>query len=118
MLEFMSRLEQIRDTLRGGAGKAADVLAQVREAVAAAEQFLRNAEAGVGFGAAAVGDQAGRLDEIAVEFHALAAGPRAKGRPKKAAAVEGEAKLTPDQVVAVAMLAAQLIKLIRERRKK
>lgn len=112
MFEFVSRLERIRDTLKTGAGKAADVLGQVKEAVGAAETSLREVEGGKVFAASPVNEE--KLDALATEFHAIAAGPK----KTPAAEAGADARLDPGTATLIALIVSELIKLIRERRRK
>lgn len=114
MFELLERLTTLKDAVRQGSGRVAEVLAKVEAVVAEARRLAEDVEAGKVFAAAP--DQHHRLFELQADFEACC--DEATGTPpvSVAAGPEPVNAMPPGFWIAVARLAAEIIRNVRERR--
>lgn len=109
MFDFLSKLEQVRDTLKIGAGRAADVARQGADLLQSAESFLRDVEGGKFFAPSPVQEE--KLATLEGEFQRLADRKQPKGATQANAA-----GLSPELTSILVQIALALIGEWRKRR--
>lgn len=107
---MFDKLVQLRDTLRTGAGKLADVVGKGKDALAELEGLLRAVEAGEVF--ALTGQQDAELHDLRLDFESIADDDALPG-----VTVTAPTAIPPGLAALIAQLAAELIKVWLEKRK-
>lgn len=108
---MFDKLVQLRDTLRTGAGKLADVVGKGKDALAELEGLLRAVEAGEVF--ALTGQQDAELHDLRLDFESIADDDDAL----PGVTVTAPTAIPPGLAALIAQLAAELIKVWLEKRK-